>query len=71
MGLGAQIDKLFAEKQGYCHWAKLINFLHKYKTELNYNDKKRIFLQIERYRSEHNTKYPNDIIRREDIKPSI
>ena len=71
MDLSNQVSKLFSEKQGYCHWAKLINFLYNNRTELNYAEKKRIFLRIEKYRTDHNTRHPTDIIRREDIKPDI
>lgn len=71
MDLKSQVNELFLEKRGYCHWAKLLYFHDKHRTELYYNNKKRIFLQIERYRAEHNTRYPTDIIRREDLKPKI
>ena len=71
MDLRAQVDELFFEEQGYCHWAKLINFFDKHKNELDNKDKKRIFLQAEKYRTEHNEKYPNDPIRREDTNPYI
>jgi len=71
MGLSAQIDKLFAEKQGYCHWSKLNTFLSIHRTELDNKEQKRILDRIEQYRSEHNSRYPNDIIRSEDIKSNI
>jgi len=71
MDLSNQVDKLFLEKQDYCHWAKLLTFFDKHRRELDNKDKKRIFLRIEKYRTEHNTRHPTDIIRREDIKPDI
>ena len=71
MDLRVQVDELFSEKQGYCHWSKLLTFFDKHKDKLDNKDKKRIFLQVEQYRQEHNENHPDDYIRREDTNPYI
>ena len=71
MDISVQLDKLLLEKQGYYHWSNILFFFDENKDELSNKDKKRIYIQAEKYRTEHNKKVPEDIITREDTKPNI
>ena len=73
MDLTVLIEELFNQRQGYSHWHNILKFYIEHRTELTDEQKIRILIRIEKYRTEHNkiTHNQNDQIRREDTNPNI
>jgi len=71
MDLIVQLNELLNHKPGYLHWSELVSFFTKHIDELTNEQKRKIYYRCENYREQHNKRFPNDNIRREEIHPII